>query len=40
MSKLKMPPNCIDATEQYRGMAITLVGAEVFRKPGRVNPNI
>ena len=32
MSKLKMPPNCIDATEQYRGTVITLVGAEVFRK--------
>jgi hypothetical protein len=32
MTKLKMPPNCIDATEQYRGTVITLVGAEVFRK--------
>jgi|ERR1700687_716322 len=32
MAKLRMPPNCIDATEQYRGTVITLVGAEVFRK--------
>jgi hypothetical protein len=32
MSKLKMPPNCIDVSAQYRSTVTTLVGIEVFRK--------
>ena len=32
MSKLRMPPNCIDVSEQYRGTVTSSVGAEVFRK--------
>jgi len=32
MSKLKMPPNCIDVGAQYHGTVTTLVGAEAFRK--------
>jgi len=32
MSKLKMPPNCIDVTAQHPGTVITLVGAEHIRK--------
>ena len=26
MAKLKMPANCIDVTEQYRGTVIALIG--------------
>jgi hypothetical protein len=32
MTKLRLPPNCIDVTDQAPGTVITLVGAESIRK--------